>query len=202
MRKSSVLIAIDRSIGPIGNLDKSGCQQSGRNLRIHLTEGRAMAKAAPINWEEMAYERPTAAEEVKLPKDVAIGRLRQSIEYWNNRDLRIEKKTAKKIKDEDGNEITAKDESGKTIYITTKVKPSPCWRKEKDGKYSIGIMYGKTPISLEKLTKQKSNTVKVVADRVVFTIEKLIEQVEKDTFAEELEAARQEAIRRLKGSSA
>ena len=63
-------------------------------------------------------------------------------------------------------------------------------------------MYGKTPISLEKLTKQKSNTVKVVADRVVFTIEKLIEQVEKDTFAEELEAARQEAIRRLKGSSA
>ena len=156
-----------------------------------------MAKAAPINWEEMAYERPTAAEEVKLPKDVAIGRLRQSIEYWNNRDLRIEKKTAKKIKDEDGNEITAKDESGKTIYITTKVKPSPCWRKEKDGKYSIGIMYGKTPISLEKLTKQKSNTVKVAEKQVVFYMEKLIEEIEKDTFQEELEAARQISIQRL-----
>ena len=197
MRKSSVLIAIEWSIGPIGNLDKSECEQSGSNLRIHLKEGKAMAKAAPINWEEMAYERPTTAEEVILPKDKAISRLRQSIEYWNNRELRIEKNVAKTVLDEKGVKVPVKDVLGKTIFITTKVKPSPCWRKEKDGKYSIGIMYGKTPISLEKLTKQKSNTIKVTEKQVVFYMEKLIEEIEKDTFQEELEAARQISIQRL-----
>ena len=156
-----------------------------------------MAVAKPINWAEVAYERPTAAEEVILPKDKAISRLRQSIEYWNNRGLRIEKNVAKTTLDDKGKKVPVKDELGKTIFITTKVKPSPCWRKEKDGNYSIGIMYGKTPISLEKLTKQKSNTIKVTEKQVIFYMEKLIEEIEKDTFQEELEAARQISIQRL-----